>query len=43
MQQNLCPLPPHELGSRNHSQQLSEQMMDKNHQHQILIQHLMYH
>ena len=34
---------PHELESGNHSQKLSEHMMDQNHQRQILIQHLMYH
>ena len=34
---------PHELESGNHSQKLSEHMMDQDHQRQILIQHLMYH
>jgi len=34
---------PRELESSNHSQKLYEQMTDQNHQHQILIQHLMYH
>ena len=34
---------PHELESGNHSQKLSEHMMDQSHQRQILIQHLMYH
>ena len=35
-------LPPHEPESSNHSLKLYEQMMDQNHQHRILIQHLMY-
>jgi hypothetical protein len=34
---------PHELESSNNSPKLSEEMMDQNHQHQIPIQHLMYH
>jgi len=42
MLHNLCPLPPHEPESGNHSLKLYEQMMDQNHQHRILIQHLMH-
>ena len=34
---------PHELESSNNSPKLSKEMMDQNHQHQIPIQHLMYH
>jgi hypothetical protein len=40
----IMDLLPHGLESGNHSQQLFGQMMtDQNHQHQILIQRLMYH
>ena len=38
------PVRPHpKPQSSNHSPELSEQMMDQNHRHQIVIQYLMYH
>jgi hypothetical protein len=40
----IMDLLPHGLESGNHSRHLFGQMMtDQNHQHQILIQRLMYH